>query len=220
MALVALVAGAVVASRLLVENVLGIDLEAAAAAWMADAGTGSAAVVVTLLAVDLFLPVPSSLVMVLSGAAFGVAWGSVLSFIGSVGGQWLAFEIARRYGRHFSGRVIGEGDVRQLERLFDRHGAVAVAVTRALPIVMETMSVVAGLSGMRRSTFLIASIAGTLPIVVVYAYAGAVSRQSGSLVPAIVILIAVAGAAWIWWRAKSETGAGAPPDVSRTDERG
>ena len=81
------------------------------------------------------------------------------------------------------------------------HGAAAVAVTRALPVVMETMSVVAGLSTMRRGTFLLASAIGTAPIVVVYAYAGAMSRETGSLVPAIVILIAVAAAGWVWYRA-------------------
>ena len=81
------------------------------------------------------------------------------------------------------------------------HGAAAIAVTRALPVVMETMSIVAGLSPMRRSTFLIASAIGTAPIVVVYAYAGAKSRETGSLVPAIVILMAVAAAGWIWYRA-------------------
>jgi uncharacterized membrane protein YdjX (TVP38/TMEM64 family) len=140
--------------------------------------------------------------MVLSGAAFGVVWGSVLSLAGSIAGEWLGFELVRRYGRGMSRRLVGDEEVRQLETLFARHGAAAVAVTRALPIIMETMSVVAGLSGMRRSTFLISSLIGTLPIVIIYAYAGAVSRQMGSIVPALVIVIAMAGAAWIWYRAR------------------
>jgi uncharacterized membrane protein YdjX (TVP38/TMEM64 family) len=77
-----------------------------------------------------------------------------------------------------------------------------VVVTRALPVVMETMSVVAGLSKMNRGSFLVASLLGTAPIVVVYAYAGAVSRQTGSLVPAVIMLIAVAGLGWIVFRAR------------------
>ena len=81
------------------------------------------------------------------------------------------------------------------------HGAAAVAATRALPVVMETMSIVAGLSPMRRSTFLIASALGTAPIGVSYAYAGAMAKETGSLVPAVVILIAVAAVGWIWYRA-------------------
>ena len=67
------------------------------------------------------------------------------------------------------------------------------------------MSVVAGLSAMTRRMFLVASLLGTAPIVFVYAYAGAVSRQTGSLVPAIVMLIAVAALGWVVYKAKMET---------------
>jgi uncharacterized membrane protein YdjX (TVP38/TMEM64 family) len=201
-ALIAIVAAAIIASKLLLENALGISLEPSARSWMAGAGWSGAAVVIGLLAIDIFIPVPSSLVMVLSGAAFGVFWGSLLAFIGSIGGEWLGFELARRYGSSWFSRFIGdEAERRRLNGILLTHGAAAVAVTRALPIVMETMSVVAGLSAMRRSTFLIASALGTAPIVVVYAYAGAMSRETGSLVPAIVILIAVAAAGWLWYRA-------------------
>jgi uncharacterized membrane protein YdjX (TVP38/TMEM64 family) len=199
-ALIAAVVAAVVLSKLLVENVLGIRLEPLAASWIARAGGGSAATIVALLAADLFLPIPSSLVMILSGAAFGVVWGSALSLVGSIGGEWLGFELVRRYGRRVSSKMVGDDELARLSRVFARHGAAAVVVTRALPVVMETMSVVAGLSAMRRRTFLLASAIGTVPIVIVYAYAGAVSRQAGSLVPAIVMLIAVAGLGWILYR--------------------
>ncbi len=202
LALIAAVAVAVIGSKLLVENILGIQLEPFLESWLAHAGWGSAAIVIGLLVSDILLPVPSSLVMILSGAAFGVVWGSLIALIGSIGGEWLGFEMVRRYGRRASARIVGDDEIQRLERLFARHGALAVVVTRALPVVMETMSVVAGLSRMPRRTFLIASLIGTAPIVIVYAYAGAVSRQTGSLVPAIVILIAVAGFGWVMYRAR------------------
>ncbi len=200
--LIAAVAAAIIASKLLVENVLGIQLEPLISAWMAHAGAGTAATVIGLLAADLFLPIPSSLIMVLSGAAFGVVWGSILSLVGSVGGEWLGFELVRRYGRSASARLVGDEELERLSRVFARHGAAAVVVTRALPIVMETMSVVAGLSTMKRRTFLAASLLGTIPIVVVYAYAGAISKATGSAVPAIVMLVAVAGFGWVIYRAR------------------
>jgi uncharacterized membrane protein YdjX (TVP38/TMEM64 family) len=201
--LVAIVAGTVILSKLLIEDVLGLSLEGRARAWMDGAGAGGAAAVVGLLTADVFLPIPSSLIMILSGAAFGVGWGAVFAFIGSVGGEWLGFEIVRRYGTRMASRFIGDEDeIARLNTLLVRHGAAAVAMTRALPVVMETMSVVAGLSAMSRRSFLVASALGTAPIVVVYAYAGALSRDTGSLVPAVVMLVAVAGCGWIWYRAK------------------
>ncbi|HEX6162324.1 MAG TPA: VTT domain-containing protein, partial [Vicinamibacterales bacterium] len=131
-----------------------------------------------------------------------VWWGAIIAFVGSIGGEWLGFELARRYGTRLSARFIGdEAERRRLDAVLVTHGAAAVAATRALPVVMETMSIVAGLSPMPRRTFLIASAIGTAPIVLVYAYAGAMSKETGSLVPAIVILLAVAAAGWIWYRA-------------------
>ena len=202
LALIATVAVFVIGSKLLVENVFGFSFESWAREWMAGAGTPAAAVVVGLLALDIFIPVPSSIIMILSGAAFGVVWGSLLAFAGSIGGEWLGFELARKYGTALSNRFIGDAsERRRLNDVLMTHGAAAIVVTRALPVVMETMSIVAGLSLMRRTTFLIASAIGTAPIVVVYAYAGAKSRETGSLVPAIVMLIAVAAGGWIWYRA-------------------
>ena len=198
--LTVLVAAAVIASKLLIEDVLGVPLEANARAWIENPGTSGAVAVVALLALDVFLPVPSSVIMVLSGALFGVVPGAILALAGSISGEWLGFELVRRYGQPMATALIGENEVPTFHRFFERHGVMAIIVTRPLPIVMETMSVVAGLSQMRRRTFLAASLAGTAPIVFVYAYAGAVSREAGSLVPAAVILAAVIGAGWLWYR--------------------
>lgn len=210
--LTVLVVALVIGSKLLLENVLGIDTEAAATAWLGAAGPGSALLIVALLAADVFLPVPSSVVMVLSGAAFGVVQGALLALAGSVLGEWLGFELVRRYGRGVATRMVGADDLARFGRFFERHGAAAVVVTRPLPIVMETMSVVAGLAGMHRTTFLVASVAGTLPIAVLYAYAGSVSRELGNLLPAVVILVALGAAGWLVYRARDH---GPPTEAER-----
>jgi uncharacterized membrane protein YdjX (TVP38/TMEM64 family) len=198
--LLLVVAGFVVASKLLIEDLLGLSLDGLATAWLGAAGPGSAAAIVILLAVDVFLPVPSSLIMVLSGAAFGVLWGAVLSLVGSIAGEWLGFELVRRYGRRLSSAMVGDEELASLGAFFERYGTAAIVMTRPLPIVMETMSVVAGLSRMGRGAFLVASFVGTTPIVFVYAYAGAKSREVGNLAPAVVMLVAVAGLGWLIYR--------------------
>ena len=198
--LVAAIGALIVASKLLVEDILGINLEPMVAAWLEQPGASGAFLIVALLAADVFLPVPSSIIMVLSGAAFGVLWGAVFALVGSVAGEWLGFELVRKFGRGASSRIATDEDIDRVNAFFERYGALAVIVTRPLPIVMETMSLVAGLSRMRREVFLLASLVGTMPIVLVYAYAGAVSRQVGSLLPAAVILVAVTALGWLWYR--------------------
>ncbi len=200
--LVGLMAAFVVGSKLLIENVLGIALEPLVVDWMRGAGVGTAMAVILLLVADIALPIPSSVVMVLSGAAFGVAKGAAIALVGSIAGEWLGFEVVRRYGRAASRRLVSDEELLRFDALFRRHGAVAVVVTRALPVVMETMSLVAGLMHMRRRDFLGASLLGTAPIVVLYAWAGARSYDTGSLIPAAVILIATAGLGWLLYRVK------------------
>jgi len=200
--LIALVIAAIIGSKLLVENVFGIPMEDLARRWLEHAGLGTAALIAALLAADVALPIPSSLVMVLSGAAFGVLWGSVVALVGSIAGEWLGFELVRRYGRGVSRGIVGADEFERFSAFFDKHGVLAVMLTRPLPVVMETMSLVAGLSTMSRAAFLGASLAGTAPIVVIYAYAGAVSRQVDSIVPAVVILVAVSACGYAWYRAR------------------
>ena len=192
----------VILSKVLIEDVAGVSVEPMARTWLSRAGAGTAALIVTLLLADVFFPVPSSLVMILSGAAFGVGTGAALALVGSIAGEWLGFELVRRYGRRAATWLMGNDNLEPFERFFQRHGVAAIIVTRPLPIVMEAMSLVAGLSAMKRGAFLAASLAGTAPIVLVYAYAGAFSRETGNLVPAAVILTAVTGVGWLWWRSR------------------
>ena len=146
-ALIAIVAGVVIGSKLLLENVLGFSLEPWARAWAADAGWPAAAVVVGLLAVDIFIPVPSSIVMVLSGAAFGVGGVAagvrrIRSAASGSASSWRA-ATARRGSRDSSAT---QAERRRLNDILDdarrrRHRGDARAA-----VVMETMSIVAGLS--------------------------------------------------------------------------
>ena len=190
----------IVLSKVLLENAAGIRFDALAADWLSDPGAGAAFTVFALLVADLVLPIPSSVVMVMSGALFGVVAGGLLSLAGALGRAVLGFELARRYGRGGAQRLAGRGEVARLERIFERYGAGAVVMTRPLPIVQETMSVIAGLSTMRRGPFLLATIAGTIPEVAVYAYAGALSKELGTVVPAIVILVVLTGVGWMVYR--------------------
>jgi uncharacterized membrane protein YdjX (TVP38/TMEM64 family) len=202
--LLLLVAAFVIASKLLIENLLGLSIDEQLSTWLDAAGPGSAAAIVMLLAADIVLPVPSSLIMLLSGAAFGVFWGGMISLVGSIAGEWLGFELVRHYGRRASSAIVGDDELGRLSAFFERYGTAAIVMTRPLPIVMETLSVVAGLSTMRRWTFLAASLAGTAPIVFVYAYAGSKSREVGNLAPAVVMLVAVAGMGWLIYRSMSK----------------
>ena len=187
---------------LIVEQVLHIPLMYGAQKLIDEPGVFSALAVVGFLSVDLLLPVPSSLVMVLSGAMFGVVGGALLSLVGSLAGNVLGFEIARRYGVGPSTRLVGAEQVERMSRVFSRYGIVAVILSRPVPVVMEALSVVCGLAGMNRRAFLVASLIGTVPICVAYAYAGSFSSEMGNVVPVFLAVVGIPALGWLLWKRK------------------
>lgn len=199
-ALVLGIALVVIVTAQIVERTVGGSVSSGIERVLSDPGPEAALAVFGLLLVDVLLPVPSSLVMVLSGTLFGVSRGALIAFAGSLAGNWLGFELSRRYGASIALRLVGAADLERMRGTVARYGAFAVLVSRPVPVVMETLSVVAGLGHMKRSAFLFASILGTFPICVVYAYAGAFSLDARSLLPALAAVVAIPATGWILWR--------------------
>lgn len=159
-------------------------------------GVWGALLGVGLLIADVVLPVPSSLVMIAHGALFGVAWGTLLSLIGSVGAALSGFALGRRGGKWLA-RVVPEEDRARIEQMLERWGALAIVVTRPVPLLAETTAVMAGASAMTWRRAALAALAGSLPAALLYALTGAVaaSFQNGALMFGLVILVSGV----FWW---------------------
>lgn len=144
-------------------------------------GTASAAAaIVLLLALDLFLPVPSSVVMTLSGALLGWAAGTAASFAGAMGSALLGFGLCRRFGRAAFERLAGAADAARVERFFEEWGTWGILLSRSVPMLTEIVSCAAGLTHLPFRLFLGLTAAGTLPLCAAYAWAGNRSLREGT----------------------------------------
>ena len=202
-----LISGIVIAVAVVVESVLHMSLVYDVRVMLTEPSVLTALAIVGLLGLDLFLPIPSSVVMVLSGSMFGVYVGGGLSLLGMLAGNILGFELARKYGLGVSERLVGRVELNKMHRTFARYGPAAIMVSRPVPVVMETVSLIAGLSAMSRRTFLLASGCGTVPVCFVYAYAGAFAMRTQSLVPMLLLGIGLPMTAWCAVRALRSTSA-------------
>ena len=160
--------------------------------WLRDVPTALAALgAFGLLVVDVLLPVPSSVVMVLDGALFGVAAGAMISLAGGTAASLLAFALGRR-ARSLIARCVPAQDRMRADRLLARWGATAVLVTRPVPILAEAVAFMAGASPLALRPFTLATVAGTLPAAVLYAVAGAAATDGDPLaVLAVGLVLAV-----------------------------
>jgi uncharacterized membrane protein YdjX (TVP38/TMEM64 family) len=170
---------------------LGITALANPTPWLARGGWLAATISVGLLVADVLLPVPSSLIMIANGAAFGVPLGALISLLGSMGAMTVGFAIGRRGGALFE-RLVPPAERKRFAPLVHRWGALIILLTRPIPLLSETVAVLAGASPIGYARALLAAFAGALPAAVIYALTGAVAQdfKSSTLMFGAVLLVA------------------------------
>ena len=170
---------------------LGVPVLSDPTPWMKHGGPVAASVGVGLLIADVVLPVPSSIVMVAHGALFGVLSGTILSLIGSTGAAVFGFAIGRRGGALLE-RVVTPAERARANSILARWGTLAIIITRPVPLLAETVAIMAGASLMTWRAMILASVAGSLPPALLYALTGAAvaNLQNTALMFGIVLLVA------------------------------
>jgi uncharacterized membrane protein YdjX (TVP38/TMEM64 family) len=164
--------------------------------WLEGGGGVAAAVGVALLVGDVFLPVPSSLVMILHGAVFGIAVGTALSVLGTVGATLFGFWVGRRGGPLLE-RLLPLEERQRGDALLRRYGDLAILVTRPVPVLAETVAILAGTSSLGWLRTTVAAFLGCLPAALLYALTGATAARLDHAGLVFVGVLALAGA--FWW---------------------
>ncbi|MBV1857953.1 MAG: VTT domain-containing protein, partial [Nannocystaceae bacterium] len=151
----------------------GDDFEAYGASLLDHAApsTSLAVVLIALLAADLVLPVPSSILAVGVGAVFGTALGTAIVAVGLSLGAWVGYELGRSAGQAGVSRWIDDAQRQRLETFARKHGVALLVALRAVPVLAEASVVVAGTSRMPRARVLVVTTAANLAVALVYATA-------------------------------------------------
>lgn len=134
-------------------------------------------VAIGLLISDLVLPVPATGIIAALGVTYGTAVGAVVGAAGSMLSALLGYSLARLLGERAVRFIAREDEVERFRNFFDRWGGAGVIISRAMPILPEVMSVLAGLAPMSFARFLVAVLLGTVPVSLFFAYVGATSAD-------------------------------------------
>ena len=148
-----------------------------------------------LLASDIFLPVPSSLVSTAAGFLLGFLAGAATSLAGMTVSCMIGFLVGLKFGRPAVQKLIGLRDLQEIEKIYIRFGDWVIVMARAVPVIAEASVLVAGISRMRTSRFLLLSFLSNLGISAVYAAIGAISADINSFLFAFLgsILVPLSG---------------------------
>ena len=163
------------------------------AAWKKQppATPAVAAVVVGLLATDVFLPVPSSVVATLAGYQLGAIGGTLTVWCGMTLGAVLGFALARWLGPRFVSWMTRQSDLARTQRLTDRFGPLILVLGRGVPVLAEASVLLMGMHGLSWRRFLPPVLLSNLGLSVAYAAFGEVAEKNGLLPLALGVSIAL-----------------------------
>lgn len=162
-----------------------------------------------LLASDVFLPIPSSLVAIVSGSAAGAVGGGILNWVAITIGHTIGFFVARRWGRPIVERFVGPQGLSRAESAWQQGATVGLIISRPIPVLAEALSMFAGLAGFSWRRFFAVALIANLPHSFIYSWAGARAMDAGSLGAITLAGVGVPAVAYgifvLWKRTKTNS---------------
>ena len=165
--------------------------------WLAEghaSGWVSASIIGALLALDVFLPVPSSIVSTGAGVLLGFWRGAAVIWIGMT----IGCAIGYAFGAKAAGaarRLVGEDGLARANHIMERHGNWALVVSRPIPVLAESSVVFAGLARSPIRPFVWMTTLSNLGIALAYAAVGAFSMEMQSFLLTFAAALALPGVA-------------------------
>lgn len=106
------------------------------------------------------------------GVVFGIWWGWLYNFLGTVLGASASFLLARALGRDLIVHLTSKSLLDRTEKILERHGFWTLVRIRFLPIPFAIINFGSALAGIRWPVFISSSILGLAPSMVIWTYFG------------------------------------------------
>ncbi len=166
-------------------------------AWLAQPGSRYVVFgfIALLLASDLLLPIPSSLLSAGAVAALGPVLGGAAIWLGMSAGAILGHAIGRSGGTAVARRFVGGPELDRAARLHARFGAATLVVCRGVPVLAEASTLLAGALSMPFGSFVFVTSAANLGLALAYALSAGLGSGAVALLAPFALGILVPAAA-------------------------
>ena len=157
------------------------------------------ALIVLFLFIDLFIAVPTMTIIILAGYFIGFELAVFYTFIGLLSASLTGYFLSRKYGMKVLDKLSSDENQKlEMTQLFNKHGILVLVLSRAVPMLPEISSCLAGTCRMSLKRFLFAWSLGTIPYLCVIAYAGSISDLENPM-PAIYAALGITVLFWFLW---------------------
>jgi len=140
---------------------------------------------------DIFLPVPSSIVMYTNGYALGTMGGALLSWVSVMTGAIIAYYT----GRYISSGLKSEQD-EKAATLLNKYGAMAIIITRGVPVLSESVCFVCGYNRISFKNYFFLNAIGYIPVCLIYSVCGRAGYEKNMLLVSFGCSLAVSALFW------------------------
>lgn len=121
----------------------------------------------------MFSVIPSgSIIAIAGGMAFGLYWGALYTMIGALIGATVAFYISRLLGRGAIEKLV-KGKWQKFDEGVEKGGFLLILILRLIPIIpFNAISLGAGLTRIKYSDYILSTMIGIIPGVLVFTNLG------------------------------------------------
>jgi|GEM_PF-175408 len=170
--------------------------------FAADPGnrTTASLVLAGLLASDVLLPIPSSLVSTACGYLLGFLPGILASWTGMTLGAIVGYVVGSRPAAAVARRLVGETELTRAREAENRWGAWTLILSRSVPVLAEASVVFAGMTAMPFPRFLAITAGANLGVSAAYAWVGSQALQANAFLWSFAGAVALPGLAMLGTR--------------------
>jgi uncharacterized membrane protein YdjX (TVP38/TMEM64 family) len=143
------------------------------AAFIESAGAWTYVLAPLFMVVVAILPIPAEIPAMLNGMVFGSAAGTAITWGGGLVGAIISCELSRKFGRPLAERLLPARTLTEIDRVAVSAGWHGLLALRLIPAVAFTaLNWAAGLTAIRRWTFMWTTAIGIFPGALVFTVSG------------------------------------------------
>lgn len=151
-------------------------------AWVKQFGALGPIVLILSMTAQMFLfIIPNLLLFVIAIVCYGPIWGSLFCMAGVFTSSSLGFIIGRKLGPRAIDRFVSKKAQAKISLFVERYGPKAIAIARLSSLASDALGFVAGILEMGYKKFIIATMSGIVPVILLIAIFGKNGKIERSL---------------------------------------
>ena len=141
--------------------------------WVNQFGLAGPLILILIMVVQMFMfVVPNVFVMMVAIVSYGHVWGAIISFLGVFASSSVGYVIGRYLGPVTVNRLMSASSQKKTADFIKNYGVPAIAITRISSLSNDSLSIVAGLLKMSYKKYILATLGGITPLIVLLAIYG------------------------------------------------